>query len=600
MTLTDTNGNLLETAGQGVITGNGTPNMTIVGTLAQVNADLASLSDPPLAGSTTAAINLSAKDSLGGAAAPAAITVIVNGAPVLTAPASTAVNQNSATAISGLALSETGNTAGETFTVKLTDTAGILSATGTGVSSSGSTSLTLTGSLAQVNSALASLTDTDASTTADTIKVTASDRLGEAAAAVGLAVTVAPVVANGAPVLKVPAAATVNQNSATAIPSLGLSETGNTAGEIFTVKLSDTSGTLSATGTGVSGAGTTSLTLTGSLAQVNSALASLTDTDASTAADTIKITASDSLGGAAAGVGIGVSVTPVVVNGAPVLTAPAAAGVKQNAATAISGLGLAETGNTAGEIFTVKLADTAGVLSATGTGVSGAGTTSLTLTGSLAQVNSALASLTDTDAFTAADTINITASDSLGGSAAAVSTGVSVTPVVVNGAPVLAAPASATVNQSSASAISGLGLSETGNTAGEVFTVKLSDTSGILSAAGTGVSGSGSSSLTLTGSLAQVNSALASLTDTDASTTADTIKITAGDSLGGSAAAAAVAVSVTPASMGGHGQGWWKHHFAAAMASLSTASGVSTTTSSPALSTTAPSLLSPLKLTFNR
>ncbi len=604
VTLNDTNGNLFETAGQGAITGNGTPNMTIVGTLAQVNADLASLSDPPLAGSTTAAINLSAKDSLGGAAVPAAINVIVNGAPVLTAPASATTMQNSATALAGLSLSETGNTAGETFTVKLTDTYGVLSATGTGISGSGSTSLTLTGSLAQVNSALASLTDTDASTAADTISITASDSLGDATPVVGVAVSVTPVVVNGAPVLTAPATAAVKQNAATAISGLGLSETGNTAGEIFTVKLSDANGQLSATGTGVSGSGSTSLTLTGSLAQVNSALASLTDTDASTTADTIKITASDSLGGSAVAVSTGVSVSPVVVNGAPVLTAPATAAVKQNAATGVSGLGLSETGDTTGEIFTVKLTDTSGALSAIGTGVSGSGSTSLTLTGSLAQVNSALASLTDTDASTAADTIKATASDSLGGSAAAVGIAVSVTPVVVNGAPVLTVPAAATVNQSSATAISGLGLSETGNTAGEIFTVKLSDANGQLSATGTGVSGSGSTSLTLTGSLAQVNSALASLTDTDASTTADTIKITASDSLGGSAAAVGLAVSVTPTPTdhaGGHGPGWWKHHFAEAMAALATTTSAATTTGGSTLSTsTTSSLLSPLKLTSNR
>ena len=60
----------------------------------------------------------------------------------------------------------------------------------------------------------------------------------------------------------------------------------------------------------------------------------------------------------------------------------------QGTATRITGVSLSETGNTAGETFTVTLTDTHGDLSATGTGVSGAGTTGLKITGSLTQVNS--------------------------------------------------------------------------------------------------------------------------------------------------------------------------------------------------------------------
>jgi hypothetical protein len=109
----------------------------------------------------------------------------------------------------------------------------------------------------------------------------------------------------------------------------------------------------------------------------------------------------------------------VTVNGLPTLTAPATATVNIGKATAIPGLGLAETGNTASETFTVKLADTDGLLSATGTGVSGAGTKSLTLTGLLAQVNADLATLTDTEATGTLDTLTLNATDGLGNQAAA-------------------------------------------------------------------------------------------------------------------------------------------------------------------------------------
>ncbi|HZL00452.1 MAG TPA: hypothetical protein VFC47_11195, partial [Caulobacteraceae bacterium] len=92
-------------------------------------------------------------------------------------------------AIAGVSLSESGSTTGETFTATLTDTNGLLSATGTGVSGSGTTSLTISGSVAVVNAALATLKDTEAATGADTITLGATDGFGNAAATKTIAVT---------------------------------------------------------------------------------------------------------------------------------------------------------------------------------------------------------------------------------------------------------------------------------------------------------------------------------------------------------------------------------------------------------------------------
>ena len=122
-------------------------------------------------------------------------------------------------------------------------------------------------------------------------------------------------------------------------------------------------------------------------------------------------------------------------NGPPVLTAPASKTVAQSVATAIGGLNLTETGNTSGETFTVVLADTNGKLTATGTGITGSGTTQLTLTGTLAAVQADLSTVAINDATAGSDTVTLNATDSLGGTAAAVSVA-----VAVNGAPVLTAP----------------------------------------------------------------------------------------------------------------------------------------------------------------
>jgi hypothetical protein len=225
---------------------------------------------------------------------------------VIVAPNSVAVGKNQEAAITGIAvLEETGNTSGENFAVILSDANGDLSATGTGVSGSGTTTLTLAGSLSQVNSDLATLTDTDGTIPSDTITINASDSIGGHATPATIAVTV-----NGPPVIAATPTATVVQNQATWIGGVNISESGNTSGgETFMVILSDAHGDLRATGVGVSGSGTTSLTITGSLAEVNSALGLLTDTDASTASDTITIDASDSFGNSAAAKTIAIGVT---------------------------------------------------------------------------------------------------------------------------------------------------------------------------------------------------------------------------------------------------------------------------------------------------
>ena len=247
-------------------------------------------------------------DNLQSATATSQVTGVVNGLPVIAVPSAQTIGVNMAAAISGVSLSESGNSTGETFTVMLTDTHGDLSATGTGVSGSGTTSLTITGTLSQVNADLTTLSDTDGTATSgapENITLNASDGFNSASQQT-IAVTV-----NGIPMITVPGAQTLGVGQETAISGVSISESGNTSGsETFTATLSDTCGDLSATGTGVSGSGTTGLTITGSLSQVNSDLATLHDTDATTGSDTIMLNAHDSFGNAAAQKTIAVAATP--------------------------------------------------------------------------------------------------------------------------------------------------------------------------------------------------------------------------------------------------------------------------------------------------
>ena len=101
--------------------------------------------------------------ALGGFTSSLVKQTIANGLPAIAVPGAQTIAVGKAAAISGVSVSETGNTSGETFTVTLADINGLLSATGGDIVEQRSRRLTLTGlSLAALNADLATLRDTDA------------------------------------------------------------------------------------------------------------------------------------------------------------------------------------------------------------------------------------------------------------------------------------------------------------------------------------------------------------------------------------------------------------------------------------------------------
>ena len=392
----------------------------------------------------------------------------------VTAPTQTLVI-NTGTAISGVTVTETGATSGEIFTVTVSDTHGILSATtsaaggGGTITGTGTNDLVIQGTLTQVNADLTTLTDNDNTPGPDTITVTAIDSLGHGATPVTINVS-----ATGAPSIAVTAPTqTLVINTGTAISGVTVTETGATSGEIFTVTVSDTHGILSATtsaaggGGTITGTGTNDLVIQGTLTQVNADLTTLTDNDNTPGPDTITVTAIDSLGHGATPVTINVSVAAL-----PQIVVPGLQTIGVSQTDAITGTSVSESGSTSSEIFTVTLTDTTGQLSATtsaaggGGTITGTGTNDLVIQGTLTQVNADLTTLTDKNSTAGTDNITVTTKDGFGNSAPSQTIDVTVAAL-----PQIVVPGLQTIGVSQTDAITGTSVSESGSTSSEIFTV---------------------------------------------------------------------------------------------------------------------------------
>ena len=94
----------------------------------------------------------------------------------------------------------------------------------------------------------------------------------------------------GGPVIMSPSTATVTEGQATAIPGVSVSDQFSNA---LTLTLQDTNGLLTATGTGITGSGTATLQLSGTLAAVNTDLMTLADRETTLVNDVITLNALD-------------------------------------------------------------------------------------------------------------------------------------------------------------------------------------------------------------------------------------------------------------------------------------------------------------------
>ena len=330
ITLSTTSG-LTFTAGS-----NGSASFTVTGTVTNLNAALNNLTYAPTTnytGSDSLAISLLDPGDNESASKSVAITVNANSPPTVSAPGSATVPQNGSLVFSSgnsnlISVADAGPGSGSDSlqltvshgTVTLSTTAGLTITAG----ANGSATVTVTGSLTNLNAALAGLKYTPASnyTGADSLAVAIKDSADNLSGSGTVAITVSgstPPAITAPTGIKAAVGGTVTFSAAkgTAI-SIADSSAGSSIEELTIKATSGIFHLASTTGiTFVSGAnGTTSMTIEGTLANLNAALNGMTYTLQAKAA-TITLAYTDLATNQSATANIAVSSSTIISAGAP-------------------------------------------------------------------------------------------------------------------------------------------------------------------------------------------------------------------------------------------------------------------------------------------
>jgi hypothetical protein len=585
VTLSVTEGTLTLGAGtSGIIidSGNGTSSVTFHGTLTQLNDFLNTNAtstvvyndntDTPAASATlTLLIHDNGNTGTGGDLS-ASDTATINITAVNDAPnASMTTDPYAATENVALTLKNTGMTVsdvdalGGVEVATLSVTQGVLNVTAgtsgvTSVTGSGTSSVVVTGTLAQINALLntdgtstVSYTETNdnpSATVTLTLQINDQGNTGTGGALIGTDTSIINITAaNDAPVATI----TPTSYSATEQVNLSLKNNGLAVSDVDgnsgneTVTLSVTEGTLTI-GAGTSGViidsgnGTSSVTFHGTLAQLNDLLNTNatstvvyndnTDTPAASATLTLAIHDNGNTGGGDLSANDTATINITAVNDAPnasMTTDPYTA--TEQTALVLKGTGMSVSDVDAlGASETITLSVGEGALTVTQgdsgvTVVSGNGTSSVQVSGTLAQLNALLAAggtsnltyIDNSDNPSASTTLTLQINDGGNTGTGGAHTGTDTSTInitAVNDAPVATitpteydGSPNVAINLKS----NGLSVSDVDGNAGSE-TVTLSVTSGTLTVttggSGAGVAGSGTSSVTITGTTAQINALL--------------------------------------------------------------------------------------------
>ncbi|NGM63449.1 T9SS type B sorting domain-containing protein [Sphingobacterium sp. SGG-5] len=402
------------------------------------------------------------------------------------------------------------------------------------------TSADASASLAQWQSALRAVTYSNSSlspsTTTRTVSFTANDGTDNS---VMETKSILVLEVNTAPVVTVPAAIAVTEDVPTALTGVSFSDADAGSGQV-TATFSVPGGTLTAvSGGGVTVGGTAAaLTLTGSIANLNAFIAAgnVGFTTALNATSGVTLTVVINDGGNTGSGGAlqdseTVTLQIIAVNDAPVATVPASIAIDEDVQTPLTGISFNDVDAGSGNVtatFSVP-SGTLSAISGNGVTVSGPGTATLTLTGSIADLNTFIAAsnvgfmtgLHATSNVTLTVTVDDGGNTGSGGSLGDSRT-VTLTVTAINDAPVNTIPGGQEVDQNGVltfSAANGNGIMISDVDAGSnTVEVTLSATNGLLTLSGTAGltfatgSGTADATMTFTGTIADINVALGGLT----------------------------------------------------------------------------------------
>ena len=547
--------------------------MTLTGSVANINAFIAGSNvtfttalDATANVTLTVGIDDGGNTGAGGAQTNSTTATLavsaVNDAPTITAPGSISVTEDVATALTGISFADV-DAGGTSITVTLSVPSGALTATSAGgvtVAGSGTGSMTLTGSIANVNAFIAgsNVTFTTALNATSNVTLTVGIDDGGNTGSGGAqtnstTVTLSVAAINDAPSITAPGSISVTEGVATSLTGISFADVdAGSAG--VTVTLSVPSGALAATSGGgvtVAGSDTGSMTLSGSIANINTFIAgsNLTFTTALNATSNVTLTVDIDDGGNTGAGGTQTNSTTVTlavsaVNDAPTIAAPGSIGVTEDIATALTGISFADVDAGSASV-TVTLSVPSGTLAATSGGgvtVTGSGTGSMTLAGSIANINAFIAgsNVTFTTASNATSNVTLTAGINDGGNtgsggAQSANTTVTLSVSAVNDAPTITAPASIAGGANVAIALTGISFADV-DAGGSSVTATFSTTAGTMAATtggGVTVAGSGTALVTLTGSIANINTFIAAGNLTFTGTASGAVTLTVGINDGG-------------------------------------------------------------------
>ncbi|WP_434091843.1 Ig-like domain-containing protein [Pseudomonas subflava] len=351
--------------------------------------------------------------------------------------------------------------------------------------------------------------------------------------------TVTIAATNDAPTVSMPASLTAAEDTATAITGISFADADAGSASV-TVTLSVGSGTLSATsGGGVTIGGTASaLTLSGSIANINAFIAggAVQFLGAANSTASVTLTAGIDDGGQSGGAAqtgsgtVTIAITPI--NDAPHVSAPPSIAVTEDVTTALSGISFSDVDAGSGTVSVqFSVAPGSGTLSATGASgvtVLGSGTGTLSLSGTLSDINAFVTggAVSYTTAVNATGNVALDVTIDDGGNTGSGGsqtdhTTVTLTVTTVNDAPVNSVPGTQSVLQDGTLVFStgnGNALSITDvDVGGGTIRVTLTASNGLLTLGSlSGLSflvgnGTGDGTMVFEGNLSAINNALAGL-----------------------------------------------------------------------------------------